>query len=113
MASPIEIPSGTALTVRVIDTTTSVTVPIYIFMEPDMPGFTRMKCNAFSFLIEHPSGRKLLFDLGVRKDWRNLAPMIIKRIEADEFDVAIEKNVIDILGEQGMKGEQIEAIIWR
>ena len=113
MAPSFSIPSGSALTVRIIDTTSYIKVPIAPFMAPEMHGFTHMECNAYSFLVEHPSGRKLLFDLGVRKDWHNMAGPVIQRIKDNGFSVAVEKNVIDILEEQGMKGGEVEAVIWR
>ncbi|KAK5003623.1 hypothetical protein LTR60_006778, partial [Cryomyces antarcticus] len=48
------------------------------FLQPDIKGKTKLTCPAFSFLIEHSSGKKVLFDLGVRKDFENLAPHIVE-----------------------------------
>lgn len=83
-------------------------------MTPEYKGFDYLDCPAFSFLIEHPStGRKLLFDLGVRKDWENLPQSIVKRIEGGGWEVSIEKGVAEILQKGGVDPKDIEAIIWR
>ncbi|KAL9612333.1 MAG: hypothetical protein Q9167_003066 [Letrouitia subvulpina] len=72
-----------------------------------------LRCPAYSFLIEHPGdGRKLLFDLGVRKDWENLSPSIVKHIKAWNAKVSVEKGVAEILEEGGVNPQEIEAIIW-
>jgi hypothetical protein len=109
----VEIPSGVSLSVRIIDTTPFLKIPIALFMGPPMPGFTHFEGSMFSFLLEHPSGRKLLFDMGVRKDWANLASPILKLMQGLGWKVNVEKNMIEILEENGVKGEDIEAIIWR
>ncbi|KAE8360473.1 hypothetical protein BDV27DRAFT_148676 [Aspergillus caelatus] len=47
------------------------------FTTPQVPGLETFPSNpAFSFVIEHPSVRKLVFDLSVEKDWHNYAPKI-------------------------------------
>ena len=55
-------------------------VPIKLFMEPEYKGFVVFPgVPSFSFLIEHPpTGRKFLFDLGVRKDPENFPPRLVK-----------------------------------
>lgn len=69
-------------------------------------------CPAYSFLIEHPSGRRLIFDLGVRKDWENQAPSVVNRLKDVGWGINVEKDVFDILEENGGTPERIEAIIW-
>lgn len=106
------IPAGETISIRIIDSTSFVTGPIAPFMSPPMVGFEKLAAPAYSFLIQHKSGRNLLFDLGVRKDWRNMAKPTVDQIDAVGFNVQVEKNVIDILEENGLKGSDIEAIIW-
>jgi hypothetical protein len=76
---PLNIPPSNAVVkVSVIDTTTHVKgLPTSLFFEPAIKGYDVLDCPAYCFLIEHEaSGKKLLFDLGVPKDWRNgLAPI--------------------------------------
>lgn len=74
-----------------------------------------MQVGAWCFLIEHPSGRKLVYDLGTRKDYQNLAPALglqqmLESGFAKEFKV--EKNMSEILVDGGLKLEGIEGIIW-
>lgn len=57
-----------------------------------------MNCPAFSFLIENaPTGRKILFDLGVSKSWENGPKVMVGRIKNGGWDVTVEKDVADIL----------------
>lgn len=66
-------------------------------------------------LIEHPSGRKLLYDLGCRKDWRKLPPSLgLEKLVDDGIvgGIEIKKNVDEILTEGGVRIEDVEGIIW-
>ena len=113
MAETWSIPEGKSLQVRIIDTTTELKLDSRQFVGPPVPGFDFINGMAYSFLLEHPSGRKLLFDMGMRKDWRNLSKPMSDRIISSGLVVSAEKNVADILNENGMKCDQIEGIIWR
>ncbi len=116
MAQPpdLKIPSSSAsVKVQIIDTTSHIAgIDVTAFFDPVIPGYTEINCPAYSFLITHPSGRKLLFDLGVRKDFENLAPRIVERMKAGNWQVTVQKGVREQLEEHGVKGESIEAIIW-
>lgn len=105
--------STTTVSVRIIDTTTKIDgIPLEPFVSPQIKGFTQLECCAFSFLIEHASGRKLLFDLGVRKDWENMAPRVVKRIKDGGWTVSVDKGVRQILEEHGVNAGEIEGIVW-
>ena len=54
-----------------------------------------------------------MWDLGIRKDWHNYAPVISNYIPTRNYTIEVTKNVIDVLEEEGVKGESIEAVIWR
>lgn len=99
----------------VIDTTSWIgNIPIKWFITPTNKGHERLEAPCHSFLIEHPSGRKLLFDLGVRKDWENLSPATVNMLKALETKVSnrYDKGVRAILEEHGVPGASIEGIIW-
>ncbi len=68
----------------------------------------------FCFLISNGS-HHVIFDLGVRRDWRNYAPSTVKLIEATTT-VKTEKNISEILDFDtsglGVKSTDISAIIW-
>jgi len=110
----LKIPSSTkTVQVRIIDTTSRIrNIGLGTFLTPTIKGFETLNCPAYSFLIEHPSGRKVLFDLGVRKDWENSAPALLKRIKNGNWELKVEKHVRDQLEEHGVNGKDIEAVIW-
>lgn len=112
----LDIPSSmSTVVVHIIDSTSRLQdIPTAIFMEPSIKGYEMLRCPAYSFLIEHPrDGRKLLFDLGVRKDWENLPPTILKNIKDWNAKVNVERGVAEILEEGGVRPQEVEAIIWR
>ena len=106
--------SSTAVDVRILDTTTWVgNIPFTHFIVPPIKGHEILEAPSYSFLIEHPSGRKLVFDLGVRKDYATgFSPKILERIKDGGWTVKVEKDVRDQLEENGINVKDIEAIIW-
>jgi hypothetical protein len=85
------------------------------FMSPLVPHVHthRTKSPSLSFLIQHSSGRRLVWDLGIRKDWKNYAPSIANYIPTTGYEILCEKNVVEVLEENGVKAETVEAVIWR
>lgn len=72
-----------------------------------------MDIAAFAFLIEH-NGQKLLFDLGVRKDWEvSSPPTLADPMKLGGWKVEVEKNVSEVLQDNGTSLSSIDAIIWR
>lgn len=108
-------PSTSTVNIHVINTTSHISkIPTSLFVEPQYKGFEFLDCPAYSFLIEHPpTGRKFLFDLGVRKDWQNYSARIASRIKDEGWTVEVEKGVAEILQEGGVMPGDIEGIIWR
>jgi len=99
--------------VRIIDTTSYIhNLPASFFLSPEFPGLSKLSGPSFSFLIEHPSSRSLLFDLGIRKDWENLPPITTRRIELLQCKVEVQKGVREQLEEHGVDTKRIEGIIW-
>ncbi|OBT60642.1 hypothetical protein VE03_09957 [Pseudogymnoascus sp. 23342-1-I1] len=84
------------------------------FMSPLVPQVHthKTKSPSLSFLIQHPSGRKLVWDLGIRKDYNNYAPSIANYIPTTGYEIDVTQNVVEVLEEKGIKGEEIEAVIW-
>ncbi|KAL8664290.1 MAG: hypothetical protein Q9168_007937, partial [Polycauliona sp. 1 TL-2023] len=106
--------SASTVNISIIDSTARIHgIPTETFMIPKIKGYDVISCPAYSFLIEHQaSGQKLLFDLGVRKDWENLTPKIASAIKEKGWSVAVEKGVVDVLKEGGVDPKSINAIIW-
>ncbi|CAP67103.1 uncharacterized protein PODANS_4_4250, partial [Podospora anserina S mat+] len=59
-------------------TATIHSCPAELFFGPPTTGHRGLAAPIWSFLIHHPTLKKtFLFDLGIRKDWRNLAPDLL------------------------------------
>lgn len=112
----VQLPAGEdTVTVKLINAVNFGPAILNRFMAPPVPSVTTHKTHSPSlcFLIEHGSGRKLVWDLGIRKDFDNYAPSIATYIPTTNYDIQVKVNVIDILEENGIRGNEIEAIIWR
>ncbi|KAF9894001.1 hypothetical protein FE257_008972 [Aspergillus nanangensis] len=116
MAHPeFPVPASTnTVTVRIVDSTTRIgKLPLEFLMAPPMPGMEYMPLlPSWSFLIEHPSGQKLLFDLGVPQDWHTFAPSVATKLEERGWDIVVDKEVIDVLEEHGIASHEISGIVW-
>ncbi|KFZ15715.1 hypothetical protein V501_02600 [Pseudogymnoascus sp. VKM F-4519 (FW-2642)] len=115
MAPLFKIPPGESnARVRIIDSTARIGgIPTTFFFTPDsaVEGFTHMPTiPCWVFLIEHSSGKKVLFDLGVRKDWRNLS--VGPRIGGYGWDIQVDRDVLEILADEGIAAKDINSIIW-
>jgi hypothetical protein len=111
----IQLPAGEqVVTVKLINPVNFGPAILQRFMAPPVPGLETFKSSpSFSFLLEHPSGRKLVFDLGIRKDYSNYAPSVAEYIPTTKYNIEVEKNVVDILSDAGIEPSSIEAVIWR
>lgn len=89
---------------------------INALLSPHIQGHDVYSGPSYSFLIEHhlnSQTRRLLFDLGIRKDWKNLSPVTVKRIKTAMWDLQVEHNVEEILEIGGVSRNDVEGIIWR
>jgi hypothetical protein len=114
----MRIPPGSAtVNVRIINTTCYIkTTAIDNFMSPLIKGHEELTGPAYSFLVEHVSNgktRRLVFDMGLRKDWRNLPPRIVDLLTDGTWTLHTDKNVADVLVDDGNHPEEVEAIVWR
>jgi hypothetical protein len=111
--------SNQTVDVSIIDTTSYVRgIPAALFMAPAMKGFDALNACCYAFLIKHNNPDKrskydqLVFDLGVRKDWENGPASIVNRMKEGNVTIEVEKNVVDILRENGDDPARIGGIIW-
>ncbi|KAI1610759.1 hypothetical protein EDD37DRAFT_631117 [Exophiala viscosa] len=114
-APSLNLPPGASAKVQIVDTTSRIRGPIDLFMSPPIKGHELLHVPAFSFLVEQiSSGRKILFDLGLRKDWESHPPAVLKLISTPGWSFEIEKGVAEILQENGVDvaAGTIEAIVW-
>lgn len=106
--------SSSTVSVQCINTTTNVVVPASGYVKDQIPGHEKFSLPIFAFLITHKdSGRRVLFDMGSRKDWWNLAPGGVNIVETALQGLQVEKNVDEILTEHGIELKSITALIWR
>ncbi|KAH6843487.1 beta-lactamase-like protein [Chaetomium sp. MPI-CAGE-AT-0009] len=100
--------------VSIIDTTATIRgVSARLFLSPPVRGYDFLAVPVFSFLIKHPGlQRSIIFDLGVRKDWKNLSPPLLSQIEHLGWSLRVERDVSEILNDAGIDGTCIEAVIW-
>lgn len=77
--------------------TTRLKLSMSPFLQPDYAGIPNLTGPSFSFLIEHPSGKTVLFDLGVRHDWQKLPSY--PKFRKMAWGITVQKDVARILEE--------------
>ena len=111
----VDIPDGhTAVRVSVIDTGARISGPLAMFMEPSLLEHQQenLSAPAYVFLVEHEqSGRRILFDLGIRKLYEDFPPVV--RNYHSAFHVETGAEVFEMLRDHGIDLSTIEAIVWR
>ncbi|KAF7720036.1 Uncharacterized protein PECH_008091 [Penicillium ucsense] len=112
-ASPQEtLPAaGACAQVSAIDSASISNLPLEPYFHCDLPRLQRVTIPAFSFIITNAQGRRVLFDLGLRKDWTKLSPTAVAEVYHDELDIRCEQDVRDILEAHDVSAEGVEAII--
>ena len=113
--TPVQLPAGREkVVVKLLNPVNFGPAILNRFMAPDVPGLDRFKDSpSFSFLLEHPSGRRLEFDLGIRKDYLNHSPKVSKYIPTTGYTINVRQNVAEILQDGGVSPDSVEAVIWR
>ncbi|KAK3714720.1 hypothetical protein LTR37_007700 [Vermiconidia calcicola] len=115
----LKIPSSNhTIRVSVIDTTAHVNVPVNRFMGPPIHGHETLAAPCYGFLIEHdnPAAKTkydtLLFDIGVRLDFMNGPKVVVDQLKAFGVKVEVQKDVVEILRENGQDVAKVGGIIW-
>jgi hypothetical protein len=106
--------ASSTVKVQIINTTTNVVCPTVYFLEPAIVGQEHLNLPTFAFLIENKNvGRTVLFDLGCRKDWWNLSPVVQASIKKGIAAIEISHGITEILEEGGVDLNTISSIILR
>ncbi|KAJ9608747.1 hypothetical protein H2200_006518 [Cladophialophora chaetospira] len=106
-------PGDTIIAVKLINPVNFGPAILNRFMAPPVPHLESLKTSpSLSFLLEHPSGRRLVWDLGIRKDYQNYSPKIANYLPGTGYTIDVTKNVADILVEGGIELASVEAVIW-
>jgi glyoxylase-like metal-dependent hydrolase (beta-lactamase superfamily II) len=86
-----------------------------IFWEPILEGFEGPHAPVYCFLVSH-GDRHIVFDLGVRTDWENLAPRIVQLVKATTQVTSNDRDIASVLDDDnsglGIRSSDIEAIVW-
>lgn len=105
--------SDSTVEVSIINTTTDIIVPAWAFVQPVLKGHETMNLPTFAFLVKNKKpGKNIMFDLGCRKDWWNIAPAGYNSIKNGIPGLSIPKNINEILGEGGEDVGEIDGIVW-
>lgn len=114
--------SNATVDIRLINTTSHIRTETSKLFDPPILGHDTLDCPSHAFLISNRRlNQHVLFDLGMRTDWRNalpleLATMISKPENETHFQVSVEVDVADILDDDpeclGIGSESISAVIW-
>ncbi|KAJ3560873.1 hypothetical protein NP233_g10550 [Leucocoprinus birnbaumii] len=87
----------------------------HIYLNPAMfidnaTSTTPERCPSLSFLLQHSSnGKKLVFDLGIRKDWENSPPKIVNWIKT-VYRVDVPEDVVDSLKKGNLSPLDIDTV---
>lgn len=108
-------PPGAVARVRIIDCTSRIIrLPVSFLMQPPLHGMQYMPdIPTWSFLIESPTGKRALFDLGVPPNFLDLSPVNQSQLRNPAWEIHSEKHVADILKESQIDPASINSIIWR
>ena len=105
--------SNSTVELSLINTTTDLVCPAKVFVDPVQKGHEYLNMPTFAFLVENKNlGKRVMFDLGCRKDWWNLSPAAYASIKHGIPGIIIPKNVNDILHEGGVDDRKIDAVVW-
>jgi glyoxylase-like metal-dependent hydrolase (beta-lactamase superfamily II) len=70
------------------------------------------KAPSFSFFLVHPpTGTKIVYDLGMRKDWENYPPAIQIRIDTGVRQVDVSTDVRDSVIAGGVDPKDVDVVI--
>jgi hypothetical protein len=109
--------SKSTVQVSIVDTTFDAKFPAAYFMGPPIKGFDELTAVAYAFLVKHVDSvgeeRSILFDLGTPKDVVNDFPPKVAEWFMGMGFMRVEKYVSEILEENNVALDSIEAIIWR
>ncbi|KAJ7151136.1 hypothetical protein C8R46DRAFT_1007946 [Mycena filopes] len=110
-------PSSATVSIKifdVVDDPQQVVASAANFITPVAVGYENLTCPVFAFLVTHPpSGKRVLFDLGPRKDLENAAPGVAAAVKAGHTALPITRDIVEqIKDAEGVKPEDVGAVIW-
>ncbi|KAK5071631.1 hypothetical protein LTR64_004590 [Lithohypha guttulata] len=108
--------------IRIINTTCYQKTSTAHLLGQPIPGHETITFPSYAFLVSNRAqGVNVLFDLGMRKDWRKACPPALLPYIGDDgqgapLQVDVERDIVDILdddpGNIGITSSDISAVIW-
>ncbi|KAJ7625438.1 hypothetical protein B0H17DRAFT_1164394 [Mycena rosella] len=102
--------SSSTVTVKafnLVNDPSKVSISASLFLDPP-------PVPAFAFLIENARRkRRVMFDLGPRKDLENAAPSLAEAFKAGALDMPMKRDIVEQLTDNGVDLKSISAVIWR
>lgn len=106
-------PSENVVRVRLIDNKGNLCIPSDRFFEPSGRGQELLNAAGTCYLVENKRlGKKAVFDLGLRKDWWNLAPVARNILAVSAVGIKVDSDVPEVLQSKGITLSEIDDIIW-
>jgi glyoxylase-like metal-dependent hydrolase (beta-lactamase superfamily II) len=69
------------------------------------------KAPSLSFFLVHPSGTKIVYDLGLRRDWENYPPALVERIRGGTRKIDVSQDVRDSVVKGGIDPKDVDVVI--
>lgn len=111
-----DVPAGAVAKVSIIDSTLRFGgLPMDFLVKPPLiEGWDDFGVvPTWSFLVESPSGKKAVFDLGLHKDPSRLPPPIFDVVNQEGVTAEVKEHVADIIKQNGVDLNTINSVIWR
>ena len=110
----MSISKGQTISVKVIDLVNVSGVPNKSTYAPPVEGVEIFPASpSLCFLLEHNSGRRLLFDLGVAFDSSKLGEKLQEDLAKFGWKVEVKEDLAIFLDKNGVPPDSIEGIILR
>ncbi|KAJ7646950.1 beta-lactamase-like protein [Roridomyces roridus] len=109
------IPQSNALvTVKAFDVgSMSLANSTHSFYLPVLPGRETITAPMYAFLVEHQAtGKRVMFDLGIRKDPSNLAPSLGAAFVSGAYQLNQTRDILQQLQDGGITLASIDTVIW-
>ncbi|EJT98780.1 Metallo-hydrolase/oxidoreductase [Dacryopinax primogenitus] len=118
LLSDIDVPflplptSGGSCTVHPLVNST-LTIPEAYVLTPYSSTTAAYRVPAFCFLVTHmPSGRRIMYDLGVRRDWKEAYPREVMLMARDMWAADAHAETAELLKQGGVDPESVDTIVF-
>ncbi|KAF7556533.1 hypothetical protein G7Z17_g1336 [Cylindrodendrum hubeiense] len=113
-ATVLELPPGNGtVRLQVIDTGSKLLCKAETLLEPGIPGHEYLNLPNVCWLVENlNTGKKVLFDCGVRKNFKDLPPAALEVLRVSTPGLHVDFDVHDILVKSKVDPGTLDWIIW-